>query len=97
MFAKSECFSVTQPPELETESSSKYVYLRKDFSFMPEHMDEVSGEIIPAKWEYMETKIPKDVYDLVLMYKSAEAQTSSNTEDIQLIKDAICELSMIGA
>ena len=91
MFYKSECYCTEKPVERDTSSSKKMVYLRKDFVFIPSHADEITGETVPDKWEYMEAKIPREALTLLQM-------TDSNSDDISLVKDAICELStlMIG-
>lgn len=61
-----------KPAALDKESSKKYVYVRKDFTEIPASGEE--GFEIPAHWEWMEMKIPKDdwnVYEHVLEHDAA--------------------------
>lgn len=82
---EAECVSVTQPPEREYDSSNEVIYLRKDFIFHQAY--EEDNEMIPAKWTYKETTVPKDVAELLSM-------TDENTVGIAGLEDALCEISM---
>ncbi len=80
-----ECVSESAPPVREDDISNSIIYLRKDFKHIPEQ--EIGGQVMPAKWVYLETTIPKDVAELLDM-------TDSNTESIAGLEDALCEMTM---
>jgi len=67
MFYKSENSDSVRPSEIEND---KYVhFVRKDFKFVDavtmEHQER------PAHWEYLETKIPNDQWNIYLMAQGA--------------------------
>ena len=50
--------SVTKPEELDTTSSKKYVYVRKNFQLVE------ATEDVPAHWKWQETKILRDDWEI---------------------------------
>ncbi|MBR5541918.1 MAG: hypothetical protein IKU64_06125 [Bacteroides sp.] len=60
MWYKNENGSITKPEAVDSVSSNEFVYVRKNFA-------EIAGaEEVPAHWEWMETKIPKDAFEIWL-------------------------------
>ena len=66
MWYKSSNGSLDIPSELDVYSSKVYVILRKDFVVIPETGE--GEEIIPAHYEWMECRIPKEDWEI---YKKA--------------------------
>lgn len=62
MWYKSENANGDLPPALDTSSSSKYVYIRKDFVYVDEKNDE--NRYTPAHYEWLEQKIQKSDWDI---------------------------------
>ena len=73
-----------KPLDVDTESSGKYVYVRKDFEEVP--MFDQDGEHIGTHWQYMENKISKeswDVYELQ-MRNAADIEYLSMMTDVDM-------------
>lgn len=68
------------PSELDTTSSSIYVYVRKDFV----RHEEMDSGVTYYSWQ--EYKIPKSVYDIFIKVITNEAVTNE-------LLNAICELA----
>lgn len=75
-----------KPTEIDESSSRKYIYLRKNIEFVPSSKT-LEGEETENKWVFLETKIPKEIANLLNM-------TKDNTSSIADIEDALCEISM---
>ena len=58
MWYKSENGSSTKPPAIDSTSSKKFVYVRKDFTLIPADEDK------PEHWEWMEQKVRKEDWEL---------------------------------
>lgn len=73
-----------KPLDVDTESSSKYVYVRKDFEEIP--MLDQDGEQIGTHWQYMENKVPKDGWDVyeLQMRNAADIEYLSMMTDVNL-------------
>lgn len=73
-----------KPLDVDTESSSKYVYVRKDFEEIP--MLDQDGEQIGTHWQYMENKVPKDDWDVyeLQMRNAADIEYLSMMTDVNL-------------
>ena len=68
MWYKCENGSLDRPQDIDSASSAVYVYVRKDITKIPAEEDR------PAHYEWMETKIPKEdweVYEQVLGHGEA--------------------------
>ena len=74
MWYKSENGNLNRPSAIDMESSRTVVYIRKDFRIVQERQDPDTGETIPAHYEWMECKIPKEdweIYEKALGHDSA--------------------------
>lgn len=68
MWYKCENGSLDRPQDIDSTSSAVYVYVRKNITAVPE------AEGRPAHYEWMETKIPKEdweIYEQVLSHGEA--------------------------
>ena len=54
----------TKPPELDTTSSKRWNYVRKNFEYI--NAIELNGQDRPAHWEWDEQKVLKDDWDMYL-------------------------------
>lgn len=81
MWYKSE--SNTRPAAVDTTSSKKYVYIRKNIKEV-ERKDEMT-EIKVKFYQYDEVKIPKEIYPIM------EVQTNQD-DRLNDIEDAIAEI-----
>ena len=84
MWYKASNGDTTKPAALDTTSSKIYAYARKEFEEIP-----ASGEgeqIIPAHWEWMECKFPKEI---VAIFQ----QTEENADNVDSLTEAILEMS----
>lgn len=82
---KSSNSNSTKPSALDTTTSRKFVYIRKDFEEKPSYDQE--GEQTGTHWEYLENKIPKEDWETY-------QQVMENTSSIATLEDAICDLTM---
>lgn len=73
MWEKSQ--STVRPNEVDTTSSKKYVYIRRNVT---EYVDEYGTTI----YEYDEYKVPKDVYDIFRLQNEASARIDDIEETI---------------
>lgn len=72
MWYMNENGNLEQPAALDTESSKKFVYVRKNFEEVPKSGS--GKDAIPAHWKWQEMKIRKEdwaVYEKVLGHDSA--------------------------
>lgn len=81
MWYKSE--STARPAAVDTISSKKYVYIRKNIKEV-EREDEMT-EIKVKFYQYDEAKIPKEIYPII------ESQTNQD-DRLNDIEDAIAEI-----
>ena len=90
MWYPSENSNMTKPPVVDSESSKKYVYVRKDFEEVPEAT--IEGQTIPAHWKWKEMKVPKEdwaVYEKVIGHDEAlDDVYAALTELAELIEEA---------
>jgi len=62
MWYECENGNSARPADVDTTSSQVYVYVRRNFEFIPEHTE---GEtVIPGHYRWEETKIPKDAWTI---------------------------------
>ncbi len=80
MWYKSANSDATKPAAVD-KTSSKVVLLRKDFVRIPE--ETVGDQITPEHWEYMECKIPTDVY---VAYEQSQ-KTEAKIEYVAIMAD----------
>lgn len=81
MWYKSSNSNAIKPAAVDKTSSSRVVYLRKDFTHIPEAT--VGDQVTPEHWEYMECKIPVDVY---VAYEKTQ-QTEAKLEYVAIMAD----------
>lgn len=68
MWRKNSNGDSVKPEAVDRDSSRKYIYVRKDFILVE------ATEEIPAHWEWMEAKIPKDalaIWDQTTAHETA--------------------------
>lgn len=58
MWYRNENGSSVKPSVIDKTTSKKFIYVRKDFVLIE------ATEDIPAHWQWMETKIPIDVWEI---------------------------------
>lgn len=75
-----------KPAAIDTTTSRKSVFVRKDFEEVPT-LDE-DGVRIGTHWEYMEQKIPKEDWEIY-------EQVAANTNGITDLENGICEESAV--
>lgn len=80
MWYKSANSDATKPSAVD-KTSSKVVLLRKDFVRISEKT--VEGQTTPEHWEYLECKIPADVY---VAYEQG-LQTEAKLEYLAIMTD----------
>ena len=83
MWRKVSNGNADKPAQIDRDSSKKYVYIRKDFTFVAG-----DGEENPAHWEWQEAKLPKD---LMIVYD----KTTSHDEALDDVYAALAELAEI--
>lgn len=76
-------FSTIKPSEIDTISSSVYVYQRKNIELVPE-MKGDDGQTIAKHWRYQERKLNHDEYSRYLIAM----------EQVQAINEAIDNYTM---
>lgn len=81
MWYKSENGNLEKPNDVDMLSSKAYVFVRKDFVQIPESGS--GNEVIPAHWEWLETKIRKEDYTMYLMAES----NAANIDYIAMMTD----------
>lgn len=82
MWYKTSNGELNKPAAIDTTSSAVYAYIRKDFVQIPASGEE--GHEIPDHWEWMEQKIPKEMFGV---YR----QTQANIEYIAMMTDVDLE------
>ncbi len=60
-----------KPEVVDLTSSENIVYVRKDFTFIPEKTE--GEQTTPAHWEYMERQISKEDFDIYVDLQTTRA------------------------
>ena len=64
MWYRNENGSSVKPAAIDQTSSGQYVYIRKNFRLIEESVE--GEQVIPKHWEWYETKILKDDWEIYL-------------------------------
>lgn len=75
-----------KPEAVDMESSRKWAYVRKNFRMVEEA--ESDGRTIPAHWEWLEMKLPKEALAIY-------TQGVENAGNVDVLTEAILEMSEI--
>lgn len=84
MWKLAENSSDIKPAEIDRESSSSVVYVRKDFEEVP-NVDPEGQEAEGHHWRYLECAVPKDDWDAFETAMIADEKSDTNAADIEYI------------
>ena len=86
MWIHAENSSSVKPAAIDRTSSSRVIYVRKDFVEIPEA--ELDGQTYPAHWSYSEQAIPVEDWE-------AYNEIIANAQGLSDVQDALLELAGI--
>lgn len=86
MWKHAENSSSEQPAAIDRTSSSRVVYVRKDFAEVP--AEELDGQTIPAHWAYLERAVPAEDWETY-------TELIANAQGLSDVQDALLELAGI--
>ena len=82
MWYKNQNGDSVKPEAVDSASSKRWAYIRKDFLLVE------ATEEMPEHWEWQEMKIPKEA---LAIYE----QTVGNTEGVDMLTECVLEMSEI--
>ena len=81
--------STVNPALIDTNSSKRYVYVRRNVE-QHERIDEMTGETV-TYYSFEEMKIPRDVYDIFVKTDALENEILDTQEALTAIYEMITE------
>lgn len=85
MWYECENGNFARPADVDTTSSRVYIYVRRNFEFIPEHTE---GEtVIPGHYRWEEMKIPHEIWPA---YRD-QMQNTANIEYLAMMTDVELE------
>ena len=81
--------STVNPTLIDTESSRRYVYVRRNVE-QHERKSEITGETV-TYYTFEEMKIPRDVYDIFVKTNTLENELLDTQEALTTIYEMITE------
>ena len=78
--------SSVRPMDVDTTSSKRWNYVRKDFRLVAART--ADGQTVPEHWEWQEMKVQKEVLEIY-------NQASENKDNVDLLTECVLEMSEI--